>query len=82
MRMRACSSLFKSHILVSFDILDSHGYCGIGKNRCKDGTCIYDYEICDGHFDCSANEDELNCSKYFFSYLKFKLAPPVLLASA
>lgn len=34
-----------------------------GKYLCKDGTTIYDYEICDGHIDCSNSEDESNCTR-------------------
>lgn len=43
--------------------LDLHKNCQRDMYRCKDGSCIYDYEVCDGHSDCKGEEDEQNCSK-------------------
>lgn len=45
-------------------LLDLHTNCQRDMYRCKDGSCIYDYEVCDGHSDCKGDEDEHNCSKY------------------
>jgi hypothetical protein len=34
------------------------------EDQCNDGTCIYQYQRCDGNVDCRSGEDEHGCRKY------------------
>ena len=43
--------------------------------QCQDGSCLTKEKVCDGNFDCSQEEDELQCEKevnlnikQYFSY--------------
>ena len=35
--------------------------CERDEVECWDGTCIYDYWVCDGWYDCASGEDEVDC---------------------
>lgn len=38
--------------------------CSFGETPCKEGQCIRNEWICDGHVDCLQGTDEANCSMY------------------
>lgn len=56
-------------------------YCRSGETRCRDGTCIPVYKLCDGRIQCSDRSDELRefCgeSKSLFSTFKDNLIAKV-----
>ena len=38
------------------------GTCRPGQFKCGDGSCVDEYKICDGEFDCVDAADERDCS--------------------
>lgn len=46
--------------------------------QCQDGSCLSKEKVCDGIFDCSQDEDELQCERKVHKkhYIKDKLLTP------
>lgn len=41
---------------------DKKYHCPTGYFQCQNGECILERKVCDFHYDCKDNSDELNCS--------------------
>ena len=38
--------------------------------QCQDGSCLSEEKVCDGIFDCSQDEDELQCERKVHKNIK------------